>query len=98
MGTGAVMVIVAAVVLYIGVKTVQRYLLIRFLRMARISVGELRDLLSQDAKPVVLDVRSFAARKLDPRRIPGSIAVNIETPQLALVAVPPDRELIVYCS
>jgi membrane protein DedA with SNARE-associated domain len=98
MGTGAVMVLAAAVVLYIGVKTAQRYMLIRFLRMARISVGELRDLLLQDAKPVVLDVRSFSARKLDPRRIPGAIAVNIETPQVALIAVPPDRDLIVYCS
>jgi len=98
MGTGALAFIAAAVLLYIGIKALQRFMLIRLLRMARISVGELRDLLSQDAKPVVLDVRSFAARKLDPRRIPGSIAVNIETPQLALLAVPPDRELIVYCS
>jgi len=98
MGTGAVMVIAAAVTLYIGVKTAQRYMLIRFLRMARISVEELRDLLRQNAKPVVLDVRSFSARKLDPRRIPGAIAVNIETPQSALIAVPPDRDLIVYCS
>jgi len=98
MGTGAVMVIAAAVALYIGVKTVQRYMLIRFLRMVRISVGELRDLLLQDAKPVVLDVRSIAARKLDSRRIPGAIAVNIETPQMALIAVPPDRDVVVYCS
>jgi len=98
MGTGAVMVIAAAVALYIGVKTVQRYLLIRFLRMVRISVEELRDLLLRDEKPVVLDVRSFAAQKLDPRRIPGAIAVNIETPQVALIAVPPDRDVIVYCS
>ena len=98
LGTGAVMVIVGAVVLYIGVKAVQRYLLIRFLRMVRISVDELRALLRQEAKPVVLDVRSAAARRLDPRRIPGTIAVNIETPQLALVAVPPDRDVVVYCS
>lgn len=98
MGTGAVMVIAAAVVLYIGVKVIQRTMLIRFLRMVRISVDELRDLMRQEPKPVVLDVRSAAARRLDPRRIPGAIAVNIETPQLALVAVPPDRDVVVYCS
>jgi len=98
MGTGAVMVIAAAVVLYIAVKSVQRYMLIRFLRMARISVEELRDLMRQESKPLVLDVRSAMARKLDPRRLPGAVAVDINAPQAALVAVPPDRDVIVYCS
>jgi membrane protein DedA with SNARE-associated domain len=98
MGTGAVMVIAAAIVLYIGVKTVQRYMLIRFLRMVRISVEELRDLMRQGSKPVVLDARSAMARKLDPRRLPGAVAVDINAPQAVLVAVPPDRDVIVYCS
>jgi membrane protein DedA with SNARE-associated domain len=98
MGTGAVMVIAAAVVLYIAVKSVQRYMLIRFLRMARISVEELRDLMRQESKPLVLDVRSAMARKLDPRRLPGAVAVDINAPQAALVAVPPDRDVVVYCS
>lgn len=98
MGTGAVLVIGAAVALYIGIKTVQRYMLIRFLRMVRISVDELRDLMRQESKPVVLDVRSAAGRKLDPRRIPGAIFVDIVAPQAALAAVLPDRDVIVYCS
>jgi len=98
MGTGAVMVIAAAVVLYIGVKVIQRTMLIRFLRMVRISVEELRELMRQESRPVVLDVRSSAARKLDPRRIPGAIAVDIEAPQAALFAVSPDRQIVVYCS
>jgi len=98
MGTGAAAVIAAAALLYIGVKALQRFLLIRFLRMVRISVNELRDLMRQEAKPVVLDVRSLTARKLYPRRIPGAIGVNMAEPQAALVAVPPDRDVIVYCS
>jgi rhodanese-related sulfurtransferase len=92
------MVVAAAVVLYIGVKAVQRFMLIRFLRMARISVEELRDLMRQESKPLVLDVRSAMARKLDPRRLPGAVAVDINAPQATLVAVPPDRDVIVYCS
>jgi membrane protein DedA with SNARE-associated domain len=98
MGAGAAAVIAAVVLLYAGIKAVERYLLIRFLRMVRISVDELRDLLRQDVKPVVLDVRSVTARKLDPRRIPGAIPVDIAAPQAALAAVPPDRDVIVYCS
>ena len=98
MGTGAAAVIAAVVLFYIGVKAVQRYLLIRFLRMVRISVDEVRELLGREPRPLVLDVRSAAARKLDPRRIPGAIAVDIAAPQATLVAVPPDRDVIVYCS
>jgi len=98
MGTGAVAVIAAIVLVYAGVKAVQRFMLIRFLRMARISVEELRDLMRQESKPLVLDVRSAMARKLDPRRLPGAVAVDINAPQAALVAVPPDRDVVVYCS
>jgi len=98
LGTGAVMVVAAVVLLYIGVKTIQRYWLIRFLRMARIGAQELRELMAREPRPVVLDVRSGIARKLDPRRLPGAIAVDIDAPRRALAAVPPDREVIVYCS
>jgi membrane protein DedA with SNARE-associated domain len=98
MGTGAAAVIAVVVLFYISVKAVQRYLLIRFLRMVRISVKEVRDLMRREQKPVVLDVRSAAARKLDPRRLPGAVAVDIGSPQSALVAIPPGREVIVYCN
>jgi membrane protein DedA with SNARE-associated domain len=98
MGTGAIALIVAVLLLYVAVKSAQRYLLIRFLRMSRISVSGLRELMAQEEKPIVLDVRSATARGLDPRRIPGAIAVDIEAPQAALIAVPLDRDLVVYCS
>jgi membrane protein DedA with SNARE-associated domain len=98
MGTGALAVIVAVVAFYAGIKMLQRYMLIRFLRMVRVSVDELRDLMLRDVKPVVLDVRSSMARKLDPRRIPGAIWVDIGAPQAAVAAMPPDQDVVVYCS
>jgi membrane protein DedA with SNARE-associated domain len=98
MGSGALAVVATVVLVYVGVKFLQRFMLFRFLRMARISVDELRDLMRQESKPVVLDVRSAAGRKLDPRRIPGAIFVDIAAPQAALAAVLPDRDVIVYCS
>jgi len=66
--------------------------------MVRINAAELRELMGRDPRPIVLDVRSATARKLDPRRIPGAIWVDIAAPQAALVAVPPDRDVVVYCS
>lgn len=98
MGVGALVLIVAIVGGYIGIKSFERYLLIRLLRMVRISVDELHDLLQRETKPVVLDVRSATARRLDPRRIPGAIAVDIAAPEVHLAAVAPDQDVVVYCS
>jgi membrane protein DedA with SNARE-associated domain len=98
MGAGALLVLAAAALIYVAVKAVQRMTLIRFLRMVRISVPELAELVERGAWPVVLDVRSPAARRLDPRRLPGAIAVDIDAPQAAMVAVPPDQDVVVYCS
>jgi membrane protein DedA with SNARE-associated domain len=98
MGSGAAVVIALIVLVYVAVKTVQRYLLIRFLRMVRINVEEFRQLMAKDLPPVVFDVRSATARKLDPRRIPGALWMDIAAPQAAMVEIPPDRDVVVYCS
>jgi membrane protein DedA with SNARE-associated domain len=98
MGAGAITAIAGIVVFYVTVKSIQRALLIRFLRLVRISAAELRELLRDGEKPLILDVRSASARKLDPRRIPGAITVDIAVPQAALVEVPPERDVVVYCS
>ncbi len=98
MGGGALAVIAAIVAFYVVVKAIERYLLIRFLRMVRIGVPELRGLMNEETKPLVLDARSRMARKLDSRKIPGAVAVDIDAPEAAIVAVPPDRDVVVYCS
>jgi hypothetical protein len=98
MGSGALALLAAVALVYVAIKAAQRYLLLRFLRMARISVAELRNLMTQAERPIVLDVRSATGRGLDPRQIAGAIWVDIEAPQAALTGVPPDREVIVYCS
>jgi rhodanese-related sulfurtransferase len=80
------------------VKTIQRYLLIRFLRMVRINVEELRAMIDEGREPMILDVRSSLAREAEPRRIPGAISVDLDTVERMLEHVPPGREVIVYCS
>ena len=98
LGTGALMLLGTLFVIYAAIKAVQRYLFLRMLRAARMSVQELRELLRSDLPPVVIDVRSNAVRSLDPRRIPGAIAVNLDDAAVALQEVPPDRDVVVYCS
>ena len=98
MGSGAVALIASVAFLYVSAKMLERYLLIRLLRSVRITVPELRDLMAEPQRPVILDVRSAAARRMEPRRLPGAIAVDMENARPAVVAVSPDREVIVYCS
>lgn len=98
MGVGALIVIAVVIGAYVGVKTLERYLLIRFLRMVRVSVEELRAMMQSDQRPLVLDARSATARKLDPRHIPGASAVDIAAPAAALPEAAPDRDIVVYCS
>jgi membrane protein DedA with SNARE-associated domain len=98
LGGKAVVLVIAARAVYIGVKLAERYFLIRFLRSVRVSVGELKDMFQRELRPLILDARSALARKLDPRAIPGAIAVDIEDPAVALPALADDREIVVYCT
>lgn len=98
LGSGALLMLGAAVVVYVAAKALQRYLFLRMLRAARMTVAELRELFQGEPPPVVIDVRSAAVRKLDPRRIPGAIPVDLADAASALQEVPPDRDVVVYCS
>jgi membrane protein DedA with SNARE-associated domain len=98
MGLGALAVIGAVVLIYIAAKAIERYLLIRFLRMVRITVPDLRQMLAAAAPPVILDVRSPLAREAEPRRIPGALSVELDALDALVGRIPPDRDIVVYCS
>src|SRR5439155_5767226 len=68
-GAVAVELIVALLAAYIALKWWERRRFYRALRLARITVEELRDLIRGDKQPVVVDVRSDVARKADTRFI-----------------------------
>jgi rhodanese-related sulfurtransferase len=48
--------------------------------------------------PVILDVRSESARKIDARKIPGAHSVDMAEPDRKLAHVPEGAEIIVYCT
>lgn len=98
MGAQGMMLVVGMVVVYLGIKLVQRHLLIRQLRAARVTVAELLDMLEAQAPPAVFDARSRTARTLDPRHIPGAIAINLAAVEDALQAKLFDHDIVVYCS
>lgn len=98
LGTGALYLLGAALVLFILFKWWQRRRFYRTLRMARIGVDELRSLFEKGEKPVVVDVRAPGERRHDPRRVPG--AITMETTELGarLPGIAPEVEIVLYCT
>jgi membrane protein DedA with SNARE-associated domain/rhodanese-related sulfurtransferase len=88
--------IAAAFVAFIATKWWQRQRFFKSLRMARISVDELNQLLQQGQTPAILDVRSALSQQSG--RIPGAAIVSIEDMHAFALEVPSDGEVIVYCA
>jgi membrane protein DedA with SNARE-associated domain/rhodanese-related sulfurtransferase len=97
LGKWGLVAIIAAFALIVALKWWQRQRFYRQLRMARISIGELRDLLDQGELPVILDVRSPLAQRQD-GRIPGAIRINAQTFGETPPELSADGEVIVYCA
>jgi membrane protein DedA with SNARE-associated domain/rhodanese-related sulfurtransferase len=99
-GRWGLVLLLSAFVLYVAVKAVQRYRLIRTLRMARISVDELNDMLRQGLRPLVVDVRSPSSLKQG--RIPGAVWIDghafEESVQAQRLHERTADEVIVYCA
>lgn len=97
-GTFAFELLLCLLALYIVVKWWQRRRLLLSLRMARITVDELNQSIAQGKQPVVVDVRSEAARLLDTRIIPGALLADLNALDRAVSHLPVDSELVIYCS
>lgn len=97
-GTVAIEFLLALLLAYVLVKWWQRKRLLLSLRLARITVDELHDLIEDGKAPVVVDVRSQATRLVDNRIIPGAVMVDLRGIERDLDHVSIDQEVIIYCS
>jgi membrane protein DedA with SNARE-associated domain/rhodanese-related sulfurtransferase len=97
-GRWALLAIALALLVYIGVRGWRRWRFRLNLRMARISVTELQMRLTTTRAPLILDVRSAAARRLQPWQIPGALHVPPNRIAGSLAELRQDREIVLYCS
>jgi len=98
LGGSALAVVGGLVALYIAYKFFQRYRLLRELRVARITVDELRRRQQAGEQLVILDLRSSAALEEDPLIIQGAIHMSMDDIAKRRPDIPADRDIIVYCS
>jgi membrane protein DedA with SNARE-associated domain/rhodanese-related sulfurtransferase len=97
MGRIGIAVLVALLLLFIAAKWWQRQSLLRELRMTRISVPELAELIESEAAPTILDVRSTESRQRD-GTIPGAIHWSGEPGTAVGDEVTRDAEIVVFCA
>lgn len=98
LGRGVLWLVLAIFVLYLANRWLNRYRLLRSLRMARIGVETLDRWMQEDSAPVVIDVRSPSRRAIDPFVIPGALALDPAQIGAQLKDVPRDRRIVVYCA
>jgi membrane protein DedA with SNARE-associated domain/rhodanese-related sulfurtransferase len=89
--------IVAGFVGWILVKWFRRYMFIKQLRMDRVSVDELRDLIADHKVNAIVDVRSPLSQKAT-GRIPGARTIDMQKISEGFEGVAPEGEVIVYCA
>ncbi|MDM0001698.1 VTT domain-containing protein [Variovorax sp. J22P240] len=100
-GTLATVALVVVLAAMLVVRYLRRRAFLRLTGMPRVTVGELRALMSGEPPPIVIDVRGDAGVQVDPRRIPGALPVSLKELQQRRSELPfdgGDREIILYCS
>jgi membrane protein DedA with SNARE-associated domain/rhodanese-related sulfurtransferase len=96
MGKWGLLLIAALLAAFVLVSAWRRYRFARQLRMDRISVDELAQMLAGAKPPVVVDVRLVL--KADEGRIPGAIVFHDTDWPADLRAAAEDAEVVVYCA
>jgi len=88
-----------AIALYVAIKFTQRQRFLRSLRMARITVEELRDRLASDNPNLtIVDARSSLELDLVPYAIPGAVWMTLDDIDRRHGEIPRDRDVVVYCT
>jgi len=96
LGRAAVALIAAVLCAYVAFKWWERRRLYKTLRVARITVGELRKLMGEARKPVIVDLR--AQLPGDERRsIPGAIVMDLPEVRDGRSGLPLDNDIVFFC-
>ena len=91
-------VVVGILVAYIAYKYIARQRFLRELRIARISVQELKALIDDGEEVVVVDLRHALDFEADPEKIPGAFRMDSEELESKSDQLPRDHDVVLYCT
>jgi membrane protein DedA with SNARE-associated domain len=97
-GRRAGLVLAGLLVLYIAAKYLQRKRFIRKLRVDRITPSEAMDLIKSGQPVTIVDLRHPAEVERDGLKIAGALVLRPDDLRANSWQIPPDREVILYCT
>jgi membrane protein DedA with SNARE-associated domain len=98
LGGWAIAILAVAFGTYLGVKVTRRQLFLRQLRIARISPEELAAKLEAGEPILIVDLRHELDVQAEPLMIRGAVHVAPAALEHGQIAIPRDREVVLYCS
>jgi len=98
LGGSLVVILVGALVGYIGYKYYTRQRFIRELRISRITVEELKLKIDHKEDMVIVDLRHALDFEADPETIPGAFRMDAKELREKNDKLPRDRQIILYCT
>ena len=93
LGFWAGVIVGVVLALVILAKWWQRRRIRKILRLARISVDELKSLMDSGNAPTIVDVRNRSSHLHDPRRLPGALRMTIDEIDVRLGELPRHQEI-----
>ena len=97
-GSSLVVLVGGVLALYIVYKYIHRQLLLRELRIARITPDELKQMLDDGQDVMIVDLRQPLVLQADPYSIPGALRMAVEELEHRHHEIPRDRDVILYCA
>jgi membrane protein DedA with SNARE-associated domain/rhodanese-related sulfurtransferase len=98
LGTPLVVVIAAALLIYLAFKFARRQRFLRHLRKARITPIELKRRLEAGEHPVIFDLRTTLDIETVPYGIPGARRISVEALDEPHQLIHKDSEVVFYCA
>jgi membrane protein DedA with SNARE-associated domain len=98
LGGWLVVILVGALASYLGYKFIARRRFLRELRIARITVEELKHKIDSGEDLAIVDLRHSIDFEADPETIPGAFRVDAKQLEEKNGLLPRDREIILYCT
>lgn len=98
LGGGLVAILAGALAAYIAYKYISRRRFMRELRIARITVEELKEKMDAGEDVAVVDLRHSVEFEAEPETIPGAFHMDAKALEETNDLLPVDREVVLYCT
>jgi membrane protein DedA with SNARE-associated domain len=98
LGGKLVILLIGSLAAYIAYKFIARQRFLRELRIARVTVDELKKKIDAGEELVIVDLRHSMDFEADPATIPGAFRMDAKELEEKSDPLPRDREVILYCT